>query len=114
MMAFKDAFHRADPQLMEPVYMVEVLCNDDITGAVMGDLQTRRGIIEGMDTYKHYQKINAKVPLSEMQDYQSSLKSISQGKANYSMKFDSYQPVAYEIQKKLVEDYLKIAKDDLA
>jgi elongation factor G len=114
MMAFKDAFHRADPQLMEPVYLVEVLCDDEVTGAVMGDLQTRRAIIEGMDTQGHYQKIIAKVPLSEMQDYQSTLKSLSQGKAKYSMKFDSYQAVAFEIQKKLVEEYLKTAKDDLA
>lgn len=114
MMAFKDAFHRADPQLMEPVYLVEVLCDDEVTGAVMGDLQTRRAIIEGMDTHGHYQKIIAKVPLSEMQDYQSTLKSLSQGKAKYSMKFDSYQAVAFDIQKKLVEEYLKTAKDDLA
>jgi elongation factor G len=49
-----------------------------------------------------------------MQDYQSTLKSLSQGKAKYSMKFDSYQAVAFEIQKKLVEEYLKTAKDDLA
>lgn len=114
MMAFKDAFHRADPQLMEPVYLVEVLCDDEVTGAVMGDLQTRRAIIEGMDTQGHYQKIIAKVPLSEMQDYQSTLKSLSQGKAKYNMKFDSYQAVAFDIQKKLVEEYLKTAKDDLA
>lgn len=113
MMAFKDAFHRADPQLMEPIYLVEVLCSDDVTGAVMGDLQTRRAMIEGMDTHGHYQKIIAKVPLSEMQDYQSTLKSISQGKAKYKMQFENYSPVSFDIQKKLIEEYQKHAKDDL-
>ncbi|MFA6262125.1 MAG: elongation factor G [Bacteroidia bacterium] len=113
MMAFKDAFHRADPQLMEPIYTVEVLCSDDVTGAVMGDLQTRRAMIEGMDTHGHYQKIIAKVPLSEMQDYQSTLKSISQGKAKYKMQFGNYSPVSFDIQKKLIEEYQKHAKDDL-
>lgn len=113
MMAFKDAFHRADPQLLEPIYTVEVLCSDDVTGAVMGDLQTRRAMIEGMDTHGHYQKIIARVPLSEMQDYHSTLKSISQGKAKYKMHFENYSPVSYDIQKKLVEDYQKHAKDEL-
>ncbi len=114
MMAFKDAFHRADPQILEPIYLVEVLCSDEVTGAVMGDLQTRRAMIEGMDTHGHYQKIIAKVPLSEMQDYQSTLKSITQGKAKYKMQFDTYSPVSYEIQKKLMEEYQKHAKDDAA
>lgn len=114
MMAFKDAFHRADPQILEPIYTVEVLCSDDVTGAVMGDLQTRRAMIEGMDTHGHYQKIIAKVPLSEMQDYQATLKSISQGKAKYKMTYDNYAPVNFDIQKKLIEDYQKHAKDDLA
>ena len=113
MMAFKDAFHRADPQLLEPIYEVEVLCSDEVTGAVMGDLQTRRAMIEGMDTHGHYQKIIAKVPLSEMQDYQSTLKSISQGKAKYKMTFDNYHPVSYEIQKKLMEELYGAARGRL-
>ncbi len=63
MMAFKQAFQQADPLLLEPIYQVDVLCPDDLTGAVIGDLQTRRAMLEGMDTEGHFQKISAKVPL---------------------------------------------------
>ncbi|MFI5222034.1 MAG: elongation factor G [Bacteroidia bacterium] len=105
MMAFKEAFHLANPQVLEPIYTVEILCPDEITGAVMGDLQTRRGIIEGMDTQGHYQKINAKVPLVDMQDYSSTLRSISQGRAKYKMQFSEYQVVPAEMQKKLIAEY---------
>jgi elongation factor G len=110
MMAFKQAFHDANPQILEPIYDLEILCPDEITGAVMGDLQTRRGIIEGMDTQGHYQKINAKVPLSDMQDYSTTLRSISQGRAKYKMQFNEYMPMPSEMQKKLIEDYKKTEK----
>jgi len=110
MMAFKQAFHDANPQVLEPIYDLEILCPDEITGAVMGDLQTRRGIIEGMDTQGHYQKINAKVPLSDMQDYSTTLRSISQGRAKYKMQFNDYMPMPSEMQKKLIEDYKKTEK----
>ena len=106
-MAFKQAFQQADPQILEPVYQVEVLCPEDLTGAVMGDLQSRRGIVEGMDTEGHFQKIIAKAPLAELHDLSSSLRSISQGRAKFKMNFDSYSPVAYDIQRKLIEEYHK-------
>ncbi|RYZ59704.1 MAG: elongation factor G, partial [Chitinophagaceae bacterium] len=61
-MAFKDAFQKADPQVLEPIYEVEVLCPEDLTGGVMGDLQSRRGMVEGIDTEGHFQKVMAKVP----------------------------------------------------
>ncbi|HVX27534.1 MAG TPA: elongation factor G, partial [Parafilimonas sp.] len=70
--AFRQAFKDADPQILEPVYKVEVLCPDDLTGAVMGDLQTRRAIVEGIDAEGHFQKVTAKVPLAEMDGYSSS------------------------------------------
>ncbi|HEY0356206.1 MAG TPA: elongation factor G, partial [Flavisolibacter sp.] len=60
--AFRQAFQQADPQVLEPIYQVEVLCPEDLTGGVMGDVQSRRGIVEGMDTEGHFQKIIAKVP----------------------------------------------------
>jgi len=110
MMAFKQAFHDADPQILEPIYSLEILCPDEITGSVMGDLQTRRGIIEGMDTQGHYQKINAKVPLSDMQDYSSTLRSISQGRAKYKMTFSDYMPVPFDMQKKLIAEYKTVEK----
>src|SRR5215216_3495462 len=113
-MAFKQAFRDADPQLLEPVYQVEVVCPEDLTGAVMGDLQSRRGIVEGMDTERNFQKIIAKAPLAEMHDFSSSLHSISQGRAKFKMQFDSYAPVAYDMQRKLAEEYHKDFADAVA
>lgn len=106
-MAFKQAFQQADPQILEPYYQVEVTCPEDLTGSVMGDLQSRRGIVEGMNTEGHFQKITAKAPLAELHDLSSSLRSISQGRAKFKMKYDSYAPVAYDIQRKLTEEYHK-------
>ncbi|MFN2437739.1 MAG: elongation factor G [Chitinophagaceae bacterium] len=107
MMAFKQAFRQADPQIMEPVYHVEVLCPDELTGAVMGDLQSRRGIVEGMENEGHFQMVSAKVPLAEMNDFSSSLRSITQGRSKFKMKLDSYAPLAFELQRKLTEEYNK-------
>src|SRR6478672_9936577 len=113
-MAFKHAFQQADPQVLEPINYVEVLCPEDLTGAVMGDLQSRRGVVEGMDSESHFQKIIAKVPLSEMHDFSSSLRSLTQGRAKFKMHFDSYQPMTYELQKKLTEEYNKSTTEVLA
>lgn len=105
--AFRQAFMEADPQLLEPIYTVEVLCPDEMVGAVMGDLQTRMGVVEGIDAEGHFQKIIAKVPLAQMHQYSSSLRSLTQGRARFDMRFDSYSPVAYEIQRKLMEAHSK-------
>ena len=105
--AFRMAFIDADPQLLEPLYEVEVFCPDDQVGAVMGDLQTRMAVVEGMSGESHFQKITAKVPLAQMHQYSSSLRSLTQGRARFNMKFHSYAPVAYEVQKKLMEAYSK-------
>ncbi|NII28693.1 elongation factor G [Pseudoflavitalea sp. X16] len=113
LMAFKQAFAQADPQILEPIYHVEVLCPDDLTGSVIGDLQTRRAIVEGMETEGHFTKILAKVPLAEMHDYSSSLRSITQGRAKFSMQFDDYAAVPAEIQKKLQDDYHRLAKEEV-
>jgi elongation factor G len=112
--AFRQAFQQADPQVLEPINHVEVLCPEDLTGAIMGDLQSRRGIVEGMDTEGHFQKIIAKVPLAEMHDFSSSLRSITQGRAKFKMHFDSYQPMSYEMQRKLAEEYNKSSAEVLA
>lgn len=102
--AFRDAFHRANPQLLEPVYAVEILCPDEDTGDVMGDLQTRRAIISGMDSEKHYQKILAHVPLAELDDYGSTLRSITGGRAKFTMKFAEYQLVPMNVQQEVVRN----------
>lgn len=112
--AFRQAFQQADPQLLEPINHVEVLCPDDLTGAVMGDLQSRRAIVEGIDTEDNFQKIIAKVPLSEMNGYSSSLRSITQGKAKFKMRFHEYTSVPFELQRKLVDEYSKSLKEEMA
>ena len=105
--AFRQAFIEADPQLLEPIYTVEVFCADDVVGAVMGDLQTRMGVVEGMEAEGHFEKITAKVPLAQMYQYSSSLRSLTQGRARFNMFFNSYAPVAYDVQRKLTEAHSK-------
>ena len=112
--AFRQAFKDADPQILEPVYQVEVLCPEDLTGPVMGDLQSRRAIVEGITTESNFQKISAKVTLAEMHDYSSSIRSITQGRAKFNMKFHEYVPVPFELQKKLSEEYHSNLKEELA
>ncbi len=99
---FKENFHNAGPQILEPIYDVEVLCNSDVMGAVMGDLQTRRAIIAGMDSDGHYQIVKARVPLKELHKYSSTLRSLTQGKAKFKMAFADYQPIPNDLQQKLI------------
>ncbi len=103
--AFRQAFQEAAPQLLEPVYHLDVLAPEDLTGTIMGDLQSRRAMVEGMSTEGNFQKISAKVPLAEMEGYSSSLRSLTQGRAKFIMSFESYQPVSQELQRSLVEEY---------
>ncbi|MBK7289203.1 MAG: elongation factor G [Chitinophagaceae bacterium] len=112
--AFRQAFQQADPQILEPVYHVEVLCPEDITGSVMGDLQSRRAIVEGIDSEGHFQKIIAKVPLAEMDGYSSSIRSITQGRAKFRMEFKAYEPVPFDLQRKLIDEYSKTEKEEYA
>jgi elongation factor G len=114
MMAFRQAFREADPQVLEPVYIVEVLSPDDLTGAVMGELQSRRGIVEGMDTEGHFQKIVARVPLAELHDFSSALRSITQGRAKFNMRFGEYVPMSFDQQKRLTEAYSRTEAEALA
>ncbi|HEY6976281.1 MAG TPA: elongation factor G [Chitinophagaceae bacterium] len=111
--AFRQAFQHADPQILEPIYHVEVLCPDDITGSVMGDLQTRRAIVEGIDAEGSFQKVIAKVPLAEMDGYSSSLRSITQGRAKFKSRFHEYAPVPYDVQRRLIEEYSKKEQEEL-
>ena len=100
--AFKTAFKDSGPQLLEPIYDLEILCSGSVMGDVMGDLQTRRATIQGMDAVGHYQKIMAKIPLAELYKYSSTLRSISQGRAKFNLKKAGFQPVPYEIQENLI------------
>ena len=109
--AFSEAFKKANPKVLEPIYDVEVLVPEEDMGDVMGDLQTRRAMIMGMDTDSGFQKILAKVPLKEMQRYSTALSSITGGRATFSMKFSGYEKVPAEIQDELLKSY-KESDDD--
>jgi len=102
--AFKQGFTEAGPKLLEPIYLVDILCPESVMGDVMGDLQTRRAIIQGMDSDGHYQKITAKVPLAEMYQYSSKLRSISQGRAKFTREFSEYMAVTPDLQKQIIAE----------
>ncbi|MEG1760089.1 MAG: elongation factor G [Alistipes sp.] len=103
--AFKEAFRNAGPKIMEPIYSIEVLVPSDYMGAVMSDLQNRRAMIEGMESDKGFDRLNAKVPLSELYRYSTTLSSLTSGSATYSMKFASYEQVPADVQDKLLKAY---------
>ncbi len=103
--AFKTAFKEAGPKIMEPIYDVEVLVPSERMGDVMSDLQGRRAMIEGMSSEKGFEKINAKVPLAEMNKYSTALSSVTGGRATYTMKFAKYEQVPGEVQDKLMKAF---------
>ena len=111
-MAFKTAFKAAAPQLMEPVYNIQVLCPEESMGEIMGDLQTRRAMIMGMDAEGHYQKILAQIPLAELYQYSSTLRSLTHGRAKHSREFHEYAPVPSDIQQNLIAAYEEHAEDE--
>lgn len=104
MMAFKEAFMNAEPTLLEPLYDIEILLPEEIMGEVMGDLQTRRSIIMGIDSKGNYQVIKARTPLAELDRYTTTLRSLSQGRASFSQRFAEFAQVPYEIQQKLARE----------
>ncbi len=101
-MAFKEAARRSGVQLLEPVMDVEVTTPDDYLGDVMGDLSGRRGLIQGSNPRGQATVINARVPLAEMFGYSTDLRSMTQGRANYSMQFGAYEPAPNSIQEDVV------------
>lgn len=110
--AFRQAFLEAQPLLLEPIYEVAIVCPEAAVGAVIGDLQSRMGIVEGMEAEGHFQKIIAKVPLSKIYGYSSVLRGITHGRAKYTMTFSEYMPVPYEEQKNLIEAHSHHHKDE--
>ncbi|MBP3425740.1 MAG: elongation factor G [Rikenellaceae bacterium] len=103
--AFKDAFRNAGPKIMEPIYDVEVLVPSDKMGDVMSDLQNRRAMIMGMNSDKGFDRLNARVPLAELYRYSTTLSSLTNGRATYTMKFGSYEQVPADVQDKLLKAY---------
>ena len=105
--AFKKAFIEAKPKLLEPVYQVDVLVPDEFMGDVMTDLQSRRAIVEGFTNEGTYQRVTARVPLAEMYRYNTSLSSISQGRATYTRTFLEFAQVPGEVQNELIQTHSK-------
>ncbi len=102
-MAFKASKSKCNPVLLEPIMKVEVVVPEEYMGDVMGDINSRRGRIEGMDAESGAQHIRAFVPLSEMFGYATSLRSRTQGRGNYSMHFDHYEEVPKNISEQIIE-----------
>jgi elongation factor G len=101
-MAFKEAFKKANPVLLEPIMKVEVVTPDDYMGDVMGDLNSRRGRVGGMEQRGNAQVIRAQVPLSEMFGYATDLRSRTQGRATYSMHFDRYEQAPNHVAEEVI------------
>jgi elongation factor G len=102
-LALQEAAKRAKPTLLEPVFAVEVVTPEEYMGDVIGDLNRRRGRVHGMEGRGNAQVITAHVPLSEMFGYATDVRSMSQGRATYTMQFDSYEEVPPNIAEKVVE-----------
>ena len=103
-MAFKDAMAKASPVLLEPIMKVEVTMPEEYMGDIIGDLNSRRGRIEGMDDLGGGKIVRAYVPLSEMFGYSTDLRSRTQGRGNYSMFFEKYEPVPKSVQEKVLSN----------
>lgn len=110
--AFKEAFKKAGPKIMEPIYNVEVMVPSDCMGDVMSDLQNRRAMIEGMSSEKGFEVLRARVPLAELYKYSTTLSSLTSGRATFTMEFADYQQVPSEVQEKLLKEYEANEKDE--
>jgi elongation factor G len=102
-MGFKEGFNKASPVLLEPIMKVEVVTPEDYMGDVMGDLSRRRGVLQGSDDSPSGKLINAQVPLGEMFGYATSLRSMSQGRATFTMEFDHYAEAPNSIAEAVIK-----------
>lgn len=110
--AFKEAFMAADPILLEPIYDLTVIIPEEFMGDIMGDISVRRGKIQGMNAEGAFQKIKAKVPLTELYRYSTSLRSMTQGKGMHKQSFSHYEPMPREIQEKVVAEHKRELEEE--
>jgi elongation factor G len=101
-MAFKEATRKASPVLLEPIMMVEVVVPEEFMGEVIGNISARRGKVLGMETRPAAQAIDARVPLAQMFGYATDLRSMTQGRATYTMQFSHYEPVPAAVAEGIV------------
>jgi elongation factor G len=104
-MAFKAAARKANPTLLEPIMSVEVVVPEDFMGDVIGDISSRRGKVLGMDTRPAAQAIDARVPLAQMFGYATDLRSMTQGRATYTMQFSHYEPVPAAVAEGIIAKF---------
>jgi len=102
--AFKIAMKNAKPILLEPIYNVEIKCPEEFMGDVMGDLSSRRGKISGMEVQSRYQVVKAQVPLAELHNYATTLRSLTQGRATHTRSLSHYEPLPKELEVKIIEE----------
>jgi elongation factor G len=112
-MAFKEAARKANPVLLEPIMSVEVVVPEDFMGDVIGDISSRRGKVLGMDTRPAAQAIDARVPLAQMFGYATDLRSMTQGRATYTMQFSHYEPVPAAVAEGIIAKFDGKSDDDL-
>lgn len=110
--AFRQAFKKANPKILEPIYEVEIFVPSENMGAVMTDLAGRRGMPLGSESDGEYQTIRARVPLAEMNKYSTTLSSISSGRASYEMHFAEYQAVPADVQAAVIKKYEEENKEE--
>ena len=104
-MAMRDAAKKASPSLLEPLMALEVIVAEDHLGSVMGDVTSRRGSVKGMNTRGNVQVLNAEVPLSEMFGYATDLRSMTQGRAVFTLQFAHYSQAPNYIVEQLMEKF---------
>jgi elongation factor G len=110
--AFKKGFMDAKPIILEPIYDITVKIPEEFMGDVMGDISSRRGKIQGMDSESPFQIIKAKVPLSELHKYSTQLRSLTSGRGMFSMAFSNYEEVPKDVEGKIVEEYQKHKEEE--
>jgi elongation factor G len=108
--AFKEAFLKAKPCLLEPIQLLEIRTPNDCMGKVIGDLSSRGGKILGMDTDGHFQVVRAQVPARELYRYSTQLRSLTGGRGLHAEEFDHYQELPAEVENKVIEAAKKARK----
>jgi elongation factor G len=113
-LAFQDAMEKARPTLLEPIFHVDISAPSEYVGDIMGDLNSRRGRVEGVDAEEEMQTIHARVPLAEMLTYGSTLRSITQGRGSFHMEYSHYEEVPKQFQEKIIADAKKLKEAQAA
>jgi elongation factor G len=113
-LAYQQAMEQARPTLLEPIMHVDISAPAEYVGDLMGDLNSRRGRVEGVDAEEEMQTVKARVPLSEMLTYGSTLRSITQGRGSFHMEYSHYEEVPRNLQEKIIADSKKAKEDQAA